>query len=52
MGNHEKVKSRQQGDKYCELCSTEKFYILYYKHDNMLNNIKMEKCRHKQKIML
>ena len=47
-----KVKSRQPGDKYCELCSMEKFYILYYKHDNMLNNWKMEKCRHKQKITL
>ena len=47
-----KTKNRQPGDKYCNLCSAEKFYILCYKFDNMLNNFKMEKCRHKRKITL
>ena len=47
-----KTKNRQPGDKYCNLCSAEKFYILYYKFDNMLNNFKMEKCRHKRKTTL
>ena len=50
-----KAPSYKKGNRYCDLCLTEKFYILQNIEDNSFLNKRSEmaqKCRHKAKYLL
>ena len=44
----EKIPCFKPGDKYCKLCTLEKYYIIFKKSRSDLNKFRLEKCKHKQ----
>ena len=43
----EKIPCFKPGDKYCALCTLEKYYIIFKKSRSDLNKFRLEKCKHK-----
>ena len=45
----DRATSFKAGDKFCKLCTLEKYHILLKKKESDLNKFRLEKCRHKKK---
>ena len=44
----EKSRKFEPGDRFCKLCICEKQHILYNENNNLLNQFRLESCRHKK----